>query len=181
MLLASMVDFARLHTHFVVRSDHTPKLSIVKCTTFQAATFVICYPNPNSVGVALFYFDSDVAYFYILGAFKWFMLCHSGLQVYLVVRINNRMSNRTIEPISGENTSLELHTELCAARYQQITDSLNTIDLRLIQMESDLGHIRESILAQQGRLDSRVTAWGTAIIVSLTGMVAWLTVHYVLP
>ena len=91
------------------------------------------------------------------------------------------MLNRTIEPISGENTSLELHTELCAARYQQITDSLNTIDLRLIQMESDLGSIRESILAQQGRLEARVIAWGTAIIVSLTGMVGWLTVHYVLP
>lgn len=91
------------------------------------------------------------------------------------------MLNRTIETVSAESTSLELHTELCAARYQQITASLNTIDLRLIQMESNLSAIRESIDANQDRLHDRIFAWGSAIIATLAGAIGWLTVHYILP
>jgi type VI protein secretion system component VasF len=91
------------------------------------------------------------------------------------------MLNRTIEPIAAESTSLELHTELCAARYQQITDVLNTIDHRLIQMDSDLILMRDMIVTNQDRLHDRIFAWGSAIIVALAGMVGWLTVHYILP
>lgn len=91
------------------------------------------------------------------------------------------MLTRKNQPIAAETTDLELHTELCAARYQQIRECLDRIDQRLAQMDSGMDDIRQSIDLNQQRLTDRVFAWGGTIIATLIGCVGWLTVHYILP
>ena len=91
------------------------------------------------------------------------------------------MTTRPIDAIAGENASLELHTRLCAARYQQIADVLNSIESRLAQLDLDLAAVSRTIETTQDRLTDRIFAWGTAVIAFLTGTTGWLIVHYVLP
>lgn len=91
------------------------------------------------------------------------------------------MLNPTIRNLPSESTSLELHTELCAARYQQICHGLDTIESALLRMDADLAAVAERITANQDRLHDRIFAWGSATIAALVGSVVGLVTHSIIP
>lgn len=90
------------------------------------------------------------------------------------------MSIEFIEPIQAESENLELHTKLCAARYQQITQSFDVIDYRLVSIETMLKEIQTVVSNNQNALLNRFLSWGGALIIALVGIVGYLISHYVL-
>lgn len=90
------------------------------------------------------------------------------------------MSLEFIEPIDAESTNLDLHTKLCAARYQQITQRFDVIDQRLTSIESTLRDIQTVINNNQTAILNKFLSWGTAGVIFLLGIIGWLLAHYVL-
>jgi hypothetical protein len=90
------------------------------------------------------------------------------------------MSIEFLEPIQAESENLDLHTKLCAARYQQITQHFDVINLRLNNIEHTLKEIQQVVSNNQNAILNRFLSWGGAAIVTLTAIIGWLVSHYVL-
>ena len=90
------------------------------------------------------------------------------------------MSIDFLEPIEAESENLDLHTKLCAARYQQITQHFDVINLRLVNIESTLKEIQQVVSNNQNAILNRFLSWGGIAVVTLTAIIGWLLSHYVL-
>ena len=79
-----------------------------------------------------------------------------------------------ITPVVGESENLELHTELCAQRYNQLINKFEEVDGRLIKIETML----EDIHSQLGNLDSQryktYLTWAGVVITTLLTFTAGL-------
>jgi hypothetical protein len=84
-----------------------------------------------------------------------------------------------IEPVAGESDNLELHTELCAQRYNQLIAKFDEVDGRLTKIESMLTDIH----AQLGGLDTQryrtYLVWAGVTITTLLTFTAGLVGHLV--
>jgi hypothetical protein len=84
-----------------------------------------------------------------------------------------------IEPVAGESDNLELHTELCAQRYNQLIAKFDEVDGRLTKIESMLIDIH----AQLGGLDTQryrtYLVWAGVTITTLLTFTAGLVGHLV--
>lgn len=90
------------------------------------------------------------------------------------------MTLEFIEPIQAEAENLDLHTKLCAARYQQITQHFDVINIRLDNIEQTLKEIQQVVSQNQTSLLNRFLSWGSITIVSLLGIIGWLLANFVL-
>jgi hypothetical protein len=90
------------------------------------------------------------------------------------------MTLEFIEPIQAESENLDLHTKLCAARYQQITQRFDVIEYRLSSIESTLKDIQAVINNNQTAILNRFLSWGSIAILTLVGIIGWLLANYVL-
>jgi hypothetical protein len=90
------------------------------------------------------------------------------------------MTLEFIEPIQAETENLELHTKLCAARYQQITQRFDVIDQRLLSIEHTLKEIQTVVSNNQNAILNRFLSWGGIAILTMLGTIGFLITHYVL-
>jgi len=84
-----------------------------------------------------------------------------------------------IEPVAGEGHNLELHTELCAQRYNQLIAKFDEVDGRLTKIEAMLVDIH----SQVGGLDTQryrtYLVWAGVVITTLLTFTAGLIGHIV--
>lgn len=84
-----------------------------------------------------------------------------------------------------EKKSLEAHVELCAERYKNLDNKLDTVEKRVGEVERKLENkmsamevvlddIREMITKMQHHRNNQLISWGIAIIAALISMVGFL-------
>jgi hypothetical protein len=84
-----------------------------------------------------------------------------------------------IEPVVGEGHNLELHTELCAQRYNQLIAKFDEVDGRLTKIESMLVEIREQVgLMNTTKLEVYLK-WAGVVIMTLTAFISGLISYIV--
>jgi hypothetical protein len=84
-----------------------------------------------------------------------------------------------------EKKNLEAHVELCAERYRNLDNKLDTVekrvsdvekklDLKMNAVESILDDIKKMIVSMQQKRDRQLINWGIGIISSLVGIIGFL-------
>ena len=76
-----------------------------------------------------------------------------------------------------EKKSLEAHVELCAERYKNLDDRLQSLDSRLLRLEHLMVEIKESIAATPDKSNKVLIGIGTTVIGTLIGAVITLLIH----
>lgn len=88
----------------------------------------------------------------------------------------------------SEKTNLELHTELCHLRYQQLETRMDKIEKDLLKVGNEIGEVKNAtargfeeiktllIGAKDEKFKIMITATAT-IIVSLLGMLGYVITH----
>lgn len=82
-----------------------------------------------------------------------------------------------IEPVTGEDTNLELHTELCAQRYTQLIVKFDEVDSRLSTIEKMLTDIHAQITQQQSDQTRTHLKWAGAVITALVAIVSGVVMY----
>ena len=81
-----------------------------------------------------------------------------------------------ITPVAGESTNLELHTELCAQRYNQLIAKFDEVDGRLTKIESMLTDIHHTLGGlNTDKFKTYLTWAGVSITTLLTFTVSLVT------
>lgn len=84
-----------------------------------------------------------------------------------------------------EKKNLEAHVELCAERYKNLDNKLDTVekrvsdverklDTKMNAVESILDDIKKMIVSMQQKRDRQLINWGIGIISSLVGIIGFL-------
>jgi prefoldin subunit 5 len=76
-----------------------------------------------------------------------------------------------------ERKSLEAHVELCAERYKNLDDRLQSLDSRMSRIEHLIVEIKESIAATPDKSNKVLIGIGTTILGCLIGAVITLITH----
>lgn len=87
-----------------------------------------------------------------------------------------------------EKKSLEAHVELCAERYKNLDDKLDTVeqrvsnvekklDIKMKAVEQVLDEIKIMIVNMQNNRNKQLISWGVGIISSLIATIGFLTWH----
>ena len=76
-----------------------------------------------------------------------------------------------------EKKSLEAHVELCAERYKNLDDRLESLDKRMSRIEHLIVEIKESIAATPDKSNKVIIGIGTTIFGALVGAIITLIVH----
>lgn len=84
-----------------------------------------------------------------------------------------------IEPVAGESDNLELHTELCAQRYNQLIAKFDEVDGRLTKIESMLVEIHQQVgRMNTNKLETHLK-WAGVVIMTLTAFISGLISYIV--
>ncbi len=78
---------------------------------------------------------------------------------------------------SIEKENLEAHVELCAERYKNLNEKLETLDDRMNKIESLIVDIKKSIESAPNESNKTIIAIGTTIVGAMIGAVITLIVH----
>ena len=84
-----------------------------------------------------------------------------------------------------EKKNLEAHVELCAERYKNLDNKLDTVEKRVSDVEKKLDakmnavetildDIKKMIVSMQQKRDRQLINWGIGIISSLVGIIGFL-------
>jgi len=76
-----------------------------------------------------------------------------------------------------EKKSLEAHVELCAERYKNLEDKLQSLDVRMGKIEELIGEIKNAVASTPNESNKTIITIGTAIVAALIGGLVTLTVH----
>jgi hypothetical protein len=76
-----------------------------------------------------------------------------------------------------EKKSLEAHVELCAERYANLENKLDSLESRMDKMEKYILEIRNSLTGSENNQYKTIIAIGTAIIGALVAGAITLIVH----
>lgn len=76
-----------------------------------------------------------------------------------------------------EKKSLEAHVELCAERYANLDNKLDSLEVRMDKMEKYILEIRNSLTGSENNQYKTVIAIGTTIIGALVAGAITLIVH----
>ncbi len=93
-------------------------------------------------------------------------------------------------PSDIEKKNLEAHVELCAERYKNLNDKLDTVetrvstvekklDIKMASVESVLDEIKEMIIKMQQYRNKQLITWGIGIISSLIATIGFLVWHII--
>jgi hypothetical protein len=85
-----------------------------------------------------------------------------------------------IETVAQEETDLALHSQLCAQRYQQITNRLTHMDQRFDRIENTLTEIKDVIMDDRRDTYRLYLSWAAVIITTMTGAMGFVISHYVM-
>jgi len=77
-----------------------------------------------------------------------------------------------IEPVAGEGHNLELHTELCAQRYNQLIAKFDEVDGRLTKIEVMLTEIHAKIGSMNTTKLEVYLKWAGVVIMTLTAFIS---------
>lgn len=84
-----------------------------------------------------------------------------------------------IEPVAGEGHNLELHTELCAQRYNQLIAKFDEVDGRLTKIESMLVDIHQQVGRMNVTKLEVYLKWAGVVIMTLTAFISGLISYIV--
>lgn len=84
------------------------------------------------------------------------------------------------EPTDIEKKSLEAHVELCAERYRNLDDRLDSLDVKISKVDTVVEEVHKLLNAMAEKRNTQLINWGIGIIGSLVATVAWLITHYVI-
>ena len=76
-----------------------------------------------------------------------------------------------------EKENLEAHVELCAERYKNLNEKLETLDDRMTKIEQLMVDIKHSIEKVPNESNKTIIAIGTTIVGAMIGAVITLIVH----
>jgi prefoldin subunit 5 len=76
-----------------------------------------------------------------------------------------------------EKENLEAHVELCAERYKNLHDRLDSLDTRMSKIESLIADIKQSVTAAPNESNKAIIAIGTTVLGAMIGAVVTLVVH----
>jgi len=76
-----------------------------------------------------------------------------------------------------ERKSLEAHVELCAERYKNLDDRLQSLDSRMSRIEHLIVEVKESIAATPDKSNKVIIGIGTTVLGGLIGAVITLIIH----
>jgi prefoldin subunit 5 len=76
-----------------------------------------------------------------------------------------------------EKKSLEAHVELCAERYKNLEDKLQSLDVRMGKIEELIGEIKNAVASSPNESNKTLITIGTAIVAALIGGLITLVVH----
>jgi Glu-tRNA(Gln) amidotransferase subunit E-like FAD-binding protein len=79
-----------------------------------------------------------------------------------------------------EKKSLEAHVELCAERYRNLDDRLDTVNEKIGGLEVIIREVHDMVHKMTEKRNDQIINWGVAIIGTLVGIVGWLVVSYVI-
>lgn len=113
-----------------------------------------------------------------------------SLQVHSKHRIFLDEITEMSTPTEIEKKSLEAHVELCAERYKNLENKLDTVEnrvgdierkleVKMDSVEAVLDEIRDMIVKMQHHRNNQLIAWGSGIIASLIGVVGFLVWHQI--
>lgn len=81
------------------------------------------------------------------------------------------MSNEVIETVSGEETNLQLHVDLCSQRYSQLIRKFDEVDEGLKSIKETLIDIQNRLHQEQNSKLTTYLAWAGVVITTLLGAV----------
>jgi len=84
-----------------------------------------------------------------------------------------------------EKKNLEAHVELCAERYKNLDNKLDTVerrvtdvekklDAKMTSVEDVLDEIKKMIVAMQQKRNNQLISWGVGIITTLISIIGFL-------
>lgn len=76
-----------------------------------------------------------------------------------------------------EKENLEAHVELCAERYKNLEQKLETLDNRMDKIEALIGEIKTAVAAVPNESNKTLIAIGTTIFGAIIGGIITLIVH----
>jgi predicted nucleic acid-binding Zn-ribbon protein len=78
---------------------------------------------------------------------------------------------------SIEKENLEAHVELCAERYRNLNEKLESLDSRMTKIEALMVEIKQSVERAPNESNKTIIAIGTTIVGAMIGAVITLVVH----
>lgn len=79
------------------------------------------------------------------------------------------MSTQVIERMSGEDTNLALHVQLCEQRYIQLISKLDQVDATLADIKATLHTITIKLERDESSKLKTYLSWAGVVIVALLG------------
>ena len=76
-----------------------------------------------------------------------------------------------------EKENLEAHVELCAERYKNLDEKLQTLDSRLGKLETLIVEIKQAISSVPNESNKTIIGIGTTILGAMVGAIITLIVH----
>jgi len=84
------------------------------------------------------------------------------------------------DPTDIEKKNLEAHVELCAERYRYLEEKLSRVENKISGLNSTVNDIRGMMHEMMNKRNDQLIAWGLGIIGSLTAVVGYLIVSFVI-
>lgn len=84
------------------------------------------------------------------------------------------------EPTEIEKKSLEAHVELCAERYRSLDDRLDAVNDRIGGVEIIVREVHDMIQNMAEKRNDQLINWGLGIIGTMTVIIGFFLVKYVL-
>lgn len=76
-----------------------------------------------------------------------------------------------------EKKSLEAHVELCAERYSNLNDRLESLDSRMGKIEHLISEVKQAIASVPNESNKTLIAIGTTIVGAMIGAIITLVVN----
>lgn len=90
------------------------------------------------------------------------------------------MQLELIKNIDAERESLDVHVDICAQRYLQLINKLDSVDQRFDRLEGVVEEIRDRVTDSREDTLKTYLTWAGIIIAGLTGTVGYLLSHFVI-
>jgi len=79
-----------------------------------------------------------------------------------------------------EKKSLEAHVDLCAERYKLMGVKVDVVNKKVDDLEALVKEVHDMLAGMTQRRNDQLISWGAGIIATLTGVVGWLMITYVI-
>jgi hypothetical protein len=81
------------------------------------------------------------------------------------------------KPYDIEHQSLEAHVDICAERYERMDEKMNTMETRLLKVESIVSEIKNMLIEKETMAYKKLVGLGIGIIGSLLTALLGLIIY----